>query len=93
MLRARRDRSEYPVAQNCEPDRSLVPTVDLMTLYSEEPTLASVAYLSTIGPVAPSTPGQNPGAYDCATGSAGPGRSATRRPAVAGSTPASRCSR
>jgi hypothetical protein len=48
-------------------------SVDLTTLSSEQPTLASVAYLSKIGPVVPPTPGENPGAYDCATGLGGAG--------------------
>jgi hypothetical protein len=47
--------------------------VDLTTLSSEQPTLAAVAYLSKIGPVVPSNPGQNPGAYDCNTGLGGSG--------------------
>jgi hypothetical protein len=48
-------------------------SVDLTTLSSEQPTLASVAYLSKVGPVMPPTPGQNPGAYDCNTGLGGAG--------------------
>jgi len=47
--------------------------VDLMTLSSTQPTLAAIAYLSKIGPVVPSNPGQNPGAYDCNTGLGGAG--------------------
>src|SRR5262245_657452 len=48
-------------------------SVDLTTLYSEQPTLASVAYLSKVGPVVPPKPGENPGAYDCNTGLGGAG--------------------
>jgi len=47
--------------------------VDLTTLSSTQPTLAAIAYLSKIGPVVPSNPGQNPGAYDCNTGLGGAG--------------------
>jgi hypothetical protein len=47
--------------------------VDLTTLSSTQPTLAAIAYLSKIGPVVPSSPGQNPGAYDCNTGLGGSG--------------------
>ena len=48
-------------------------SVDLTTLYSEQPTLASVAYLSKVGPAVPPNPGQNPGAYNCNTGLGGAG--------------------
>jgi len=47
--------------------------VDLLTLSSEQPTLAAVAYLSKTGPTLPSNPGQNPGAYNCNTGLGGAG--------------------
>jgi hypothetical protein len=47
--------------------------VDLVTLYSEEPTLAAIAYLSKVGPVVPDTPSENPGAYNCNTGLGGAG--------------------
>jgi hypothetical protein len=40
-------------------------SVDLTTLYSEEPTLAAVAYLSKIRPRQPPTVGQNPAEYHC----------------------------
>jgi putative hemolysin len=43
-------------------------SVDLLTLSSEAPTLAAVAYLSKVGPTVPPTPAQNPGAYNCNTG-------------------------
>jgi hypothetical protein len=48
-------------------------SVDLVTLSSEQPTLAAVAYLSKVGPAVPPNPGQNPGAYDCNTGLGGSG--------------------
>jgi len=48
-------------------------SIDLTTLSSDKPTLASVAYLSRVGPVVPSNPGQNPAAYDCNTGLGGAG--------------------
>lgn len=48
-------------------------SVDLTTLSSDKPTLASVAYLSKVGPVVPPNPGQNPAAYDCNTGLGGAG--------------------
>jgi len=40
-------------------------SVDLTTLYSEEPTLASVAYLSEVKPTLPNPPGPNPADYSC----------------------------
>ena len=48
-------------------------SVDLTTLYSEQPTLAAIAYLSKVGPTVPPNPGQNPGAYNCNTGLGGSG--------------------
>jgi hypothetical protein len=47
--------------------------VDLVTLSSEQPTLAAVAYLAKVGPAVPPNPGQNPGAYNCNTGLGGAG--------------------
>jgi hypothetical protein len=47
--------------------------VDLVTLYSEQPTLAAIAYLSKIPPAVPETPSENPGAYNCNTGLGGAG--------------------
>jgi len=47
-------------------------SVDLVTLYSEAPTLAAVAYLSKIPTVSdPRNPGANPSAYNCNTGLGG----------------------
>ena len=40
--------------------------VDLVTLYSEEPTLAGVAYLSRAGPALPEEPSANPATFNCA---------------------------
>jgi hypothetical protein len=40
-------------------------SVDLVTLYSEAPTLAAIAYLSRVPTPNPPTVGQNPAAYDC----------------------------
>ena len=40
-------------------------SVDLVTLYSEAPTLAAVAYLSKVPTPDPPVVGQNPAAYDC----------------------------
>jgi hypothetical protein len=45
-------------------------SVDLVTLYSEEPTLAGLAYLSKV-PVTLPTTGANPAAYNCMEGLAG----------------------
>lgn len=45
--------------------------VDLVTLYSTEPTLASVAYLSKVPPVLPEVPSANPAAYNCDQGLGG----------------------
>jgi hypothetical protein len=46
-------------------------SVDLRTLYSEEPTIAGVAYLSKVRPVVPDTPGANPASYNCSEGLGG----------------------
>ena len=40
--------------------------VDLVTLYSEEPTLAGVAYLSRVEPSLPEQPSANPATFNCA---------------------------
>lgn len=40
--------------------------VDLVTLYSEEPTLAGVAYLSRVPPTLPESPSANPARTNCA---------------------------
>jgi hypothetical protein len=45
-------------------------SVDLVTLYSEEPTLAGLAYLSKVPPTLPTNSG-NPAAYNCAQGLGG----------------------
>lgn len=46
-------------------------SVDLVTLSSETPTLAALAYLSKIPPPNPPQVGQNPGQYDCTAGLGG----------------------
>jgi hypothetical protein len=46
-------------------------SVDLVTLYSEEPTLAGLAYLSKIPPTLPKESSANPAAYNCTQGLAG----------------------
>ena len=46
-------------------------SVDLVTLYSEEPTLAGLAYLSKVPPTLPQGSGANPAAYNCTQGLAG----------------------
>jgi putative hemolysin len=46
-------------------------SVDLVTLYSEEPTLAGLAYLSQVPPTLPEGSGANPAAYNCMEGLAG----------------------
>lgn len=43
-------------------------SVDLVTLYSEEPTLAALAYLSRVPPIPPPQPSANPAAYNCTEG-------------------------
>jgi putative hemolysin len=43
-------------------------SVDLVTLSSEAPTLAGLAYLSKVPPTLPETPSANPAAYDCDVG-------------------------
>jgi hypothetical protein len=45
--------------------------VDLVTLSSEQPTLAAIAYLSKIGPVLPDTPSVNPATWNCNRGLGG----------------------
>ena len=45
--------------------------VDLVTLYSEQPTMAAIAYLSKVPLTLPEDPGQNPGAYNCDVGLGG----------------------
>jgi hypothetical protein len=54
-----------------EGDQTTRIAVDLVTLYSEQPTLAAVAYLSKVPPVLPETPSENPGSYNCNTGLGG----------------------
>ena len=46
-------------------------SVDLVTLYSEEPTLAGLAYLSKAPPTLPKESSANPAAYNCTQGLAG----------------------
>ena len=46
-------------------------SVDLVTLYSEEPTLAGLAYLSKVPPTFPKQSSANPAAYNCMQGLAG----------------------
>lgn len=46
-------------------------SVDLVTLYSEEPTLAGLAYLSKIPPTLPTGSSANPAAYNCVQGLSG----------------------
>ena len=46
-------------------------SVDLVTLYSEEPTLAGLAYLSKVPPTFPEGSSANPAAYNCMQGLAG----------------------
>ncbi|HEY6570351.1 MAG TPA: hypothetical protein VIZ22_08685 [Candidatus Limnocylindrales bacterium] len=46
-------------------------SVDLVTLYSEEPTLAGVAYLSKVKPTLPPQPSANPATYNCQEGLGG----------------------
>jgi hypothetical protein len=56
-----------------EADSTTRIAVDLVTLYSEQPTLAAIAYLSKIPPAVPEIPSENPGAYNCNTGLGGAG--------------------
>ena len=46
-------------------------SIDLVSLYSDQPTLASVAYLSKVAPVVPPKPGPNPAEYNCREGLGG----------------------
>ena len=46
-------------------------SVDLVTLSSEQPTLAALAYLSKVPPVMPDEPSANPAAYNCDVGLGG----------------------
>jgi hypothetical protein len=46
-------------------------SVDLVTLSSEEPTLAAVAYLSKVPPLLPPQPSMNPAQYNCTEGLGG----------------------
>ncbi len=57
--------------QSGEGDTATRISVDLVTLYSDQPTLAAVAYLSKIPPTFPPTPGANPAAYNCTRGLGG----------------------
>lgn len=54
-----------------EGDQTTRIAVDLVTLYSEQPTMAAIAYLSKVPPTLPADPGQNPGAYNCDAGLGG----------------------
>jgi putative hemolysin len=40
-------------------------SVDLTTLYSQQPTMAAIAYLSKVPPLTPPQPSANPAAYNC----------------------------
>ena len=46
-------------------------SVDLVTLYAEQPTLAGLAYLSKLPVTLPETPSSNPAAYNCTAGLGG----------------------
>jgi hypothetical protein len=46
-------------------------SVDLVTLYSETPTLAAIAYLSKVPPTLPPQPSANPADYNCSVGLGG----------------------
>jgi len=46
-------------------------SVDLVTLYSQEPTLAAIAYLSKVPPTLPANPSVNPAVYNCSQGLGG----------------------
>ena len=46
-------------------------SVDLVTLYSETPTLAAIAYLSKVPPTLPPEPSANPADYNCSMGLGG----------------------
>ena len=46
-------------------------SVDLVTLYSLEPTLAAIAYLSKVPPTLPTNPSLNPAVYNCSQGLGG----------------------
>jgi hypothetical protein len=46
-------------------------SVDLMTLYSTDPTLAGVAYLAKLPPTLPPTPSSNPASWNCTHGLGG----------------------
>ena len=59
---------EFETAAGDSPTRI---SVDLVTLYSEEPTLAGLAYLSRIPPTLPTGSSANPAAYNCMQGLAG----------------------
>jgi hypothetical protein len=54
-----------------EGDQTTRIAVDLVTLYSEQPTMAAIAYLSKVPLTLPSTPSENPGAYNCDVGLGG----------------------
>jgi putative hemolysin len=59
---------EFETAAGDAPTRI---SVDLVTLYSEEPTLAGLAYLSKVPPTLPKQSSANPAAYNCMQGLAG----------------------
>ena len=52
-------------------DQTTRVAVDLVTLSSDAPTLAGLAYLSKVGPTLPETPSSNPAAFNCSTGLGG----------------------
>jgi len=59
-------RFEMPGADPNDPFQATRIYVDLVTLYTDQPTLAGVAYLAKVTPTLPATPSANPAAYNCA---------------------------
>jgi putative hemolysin len=57
--------------QSGQGDQTTRISVDLVTLYSEKPTLAGVAYLSKVPPTLPKQPSANPAIYNCQEGLGG----------------------
>jgi hypothetical protein len=67
-LAGRLRQCEFESVEDGSPTRI---SVDLRTLYADEPTIAAVAYLSKIAPVLPDQPSANPASYNCSVGLGG----------------------
>ncbi len=64
-------RATFCEFESGEGDAATRISVDLVTLYSEESTLAGVAYLAKVPPTLPPEPSANPADYNCNQGLGG----------------------